>query len=498
MIDLEGRIIRNFAAHCLNYENQPFIIEPFGQREMTYGELMHKSAILMKMLFKHGITKGDRVVLCFNNQLEFVISHFALLRVGAIAIPLQPTSSNEKTGYILEQTQPRIILANRAMDFDNIGSKVQVIEVNAQLFENSTKSQFEYKDVYLDDEDPIAILYTSGTTGIPKGAVMKYGAVVADFLEYGEALGFNHETRFILAMPVWHSDGWDFSVLLPFLFGASVLLLPPFDAKIAGKFDWLLNEARGNVLVAVPSMLSALLTLRYRYKQPIKGLLKAVLCGSAKLHQNIIESFEKEFGTRILENYGLTETLLIAHYSPGDQYKQGSVGKVSPQCEVRFEEDGEILVSSPFLFEGYYLEPELTAKAYDGKWFHTGDLGYVDEERYLYLKGRKRNVINKAGIKIDPNEIDEVFLRYPCVTDVVTIGVEDTVYGQEIIAFVTVSDTNITAEVLENHARTNLEKVKRPKSIHIVPAIYRNNMGKVNRDELLSLQNQVKIEGREC
>lgn len=489
-----------FVLTCLKEPEALFIIEAYTDRSVTYGDLLQMVNGLANVLYERRIRQGDRVVLMFDNQLEFIVAHFALLRLGAIAVPLAANVNEEMLQHVLNQAQPSCLLGKEGLklpgelhvDHTSPDAPMFVLTITEQQLRQDMSHDTTFSPSLLHDDDPIAILYTSGTTGRSKGVIMKYGAVLADFDDFGQDLSFDCSTRIIQMMPIHHADGWCYSFLLPFRFGSSVLLTPTFQASVGASFDRLVGQYGGNVLIAVPSMLKSLLAFKPRYREPVEGKLHYVLCGSAKLHHELVASFEAQFDTRILENYGSTEALLIAYYTPETPYRKGSVGTRAPRCEIRITEDGEIAVRSPYLFGGYYELPEVTAEVLKDGWYYTGDEGLVDEDGFLHLAGRKtQDVINKAGNKIPASAIDEVLLAYSGVVDAATLGLPDAVYGEDVYSFVAASEVGKVAEAeLMEYARATLPREQWPKRIVIVEAIPRTAIGKVIRPDLIELLKQ--------
>ncbi|HHV30586.1 class I adenylate-forming enzyme family protein [Acetivibrio mesophilus] len=482
----------DFIKKCEENREHIFIIEPFTQRTVTYGQLLNCCMILKDELTQMGVSKGDRIVLSFRNEIEYVISYFSVLCLGAIPVPVNPDVKSTEIQSIVSDTLASIILTRSREEekSHSLSSLVHYVEMESFLnrerhAEDTINTEFEYSET-------AAIMYTSGTTGKPKGVVLKLKAVLNGFREFGEDFDFDANTRIIQPMPVYHADGWCFSTLLPFLFGSTVILAPDFGTYVALNFDKLVCDFKGNTMICVPSMLSLLIAVKDRFDDKIKGMLKHVLCGSARLDPEILFRFEAEYNTKVYDNYGLTETLLIAYYSPKIEYRCGSVGKIPKNREVCIAEDGEILVSSEFLFGGYYNNTISTSKVYDGKWFYTGDTGYIDEDNYLYLTGRKKEIINKGGIKVYPNEVSETILRYPGIIDVATIGFEDEMYGEEIYSFVVSSpDVDISEEKVLSYVKQNISQLKCPKKIIFIDIIPKNELGKVNYKVLQEKLKQV-------
>lgn len=463
------------------YGPQPFLFEPEREIEISYSQLDDYSAVVAGMLSSQGVIEGDRILLFFDNCVEFVIAYFATLRLKAIAVPLQINYEPARLEYVIAQTKPAMILYQAGCPMPV--KQVQNLALDYRTIAATTSVMLETKD--FSTEDTIAILYTSGTTGQPKGALLQWGHFIENIADYGIDLGIDSNTRFIVSMPITHIDGWTYSTLQPFIFGASAVVTATFSAKIAATFDQFLNVRGGNVFVCVPSMLSGLLAMRPRLNLAPVGALDFVICGSSKMTPELKAQFEAGFHTTVLENYGSTEALLVAYYTKDIPYKPNSVGKVPVKCRVRIQQNGEIAISSPYVFKEYYRDSARTSQVFQDGWYLIGDMGRIDADGYLFLMGRRQDTINKAGIKIDPTEIDEIIAAHPAVLESATIGIENQMNSQDIYSFVRVSME--VCDLLE-HIKKNLPSIKWPKKIIYVPRLPKNQLGKVVREDLLKLK----------
>ncbi|MBY9080128.1 class I adenylate-forming enzyme family protein [Paenibacillus sp. CGMCC 1.18879] len=477
----------NFLLHYFKvFSDRPFIIEPQRKLILTYKDMEQLTANLADILWSKNVRKGDNVAVFFDNEIEFVISYFSILRLGAVCVPLSTTYGPNKLDSIISKLNPQLILhkSHNDLTFPFINTyEVDFTRLVPQV--NQT-----FMDAQLTPDDPIAIMFTTGTTGEPKGTIIYCGSFIENIQDYGDDLTVNESTRFIQSMPVYHIDGWTYSTLQPFIFGASTILTRTFNAQIAAEFDSLVHDWGGNLFISVPSMLSALLHMSNRYSRKFQGELKYVICGSSKLHYDLMKQFESCFQTRILENYGSTEALLVAYYSPSIPYKKNSVGRVPEKCNVVIGTEDEILIKSPYLFREYFHDPHRTKEAFENGYYKIGDIGYLDDDRYLYLLGRNRDIINKSGIKIDPSEIDEQLLAYQGVIDAATIGVENSYDSQTIVSFIKTNVPNFNLSQLQDYIHSKLEAQKWPQQIHIVPHIPKNHIGKIMRDELVKIIHQ--------
>lgn len=472
--------MNDFIKKCERNANKPFITEVLSGRVMTYGDLLKNVRYYAGLLIQKGIKKYDRVLLCFENQLEYVIASFSVLFVGATAIPVNPGSKGDYLEYILDQADPSVLLYGDGIEIKNFStSKAERIVVR---YGDAIEVAQDLTAEYIDNDFPLIILYTSGTTGNPKGVVLGYSAVYEDFMDYGRCYGFNDSTNFIVSLPLYHGDGWCHSVFCPYFFEASTVLTPVFNLKVAGLFDQLVLDGHDNILIAVPTMLEQLTMMKPRYSD-IEGKLRMVLCGSSKLRPEVLENFEDEFKTRVYENYSLTESLMIAYFSPETESRPGSVGKIVDRCTVRILDDGEIVVRSPYIFKEYFHEPDLTESILKDGWLYTGDTGYV-EDGYLFLTGRKKEIINKGGYKIDPNEVNTAIMKYPDIKDCITLGVADDAGSEKVISLVTVKSGTLDEKQLYLVLNKTLMREKLPDKVYVVSDIKRNALAKVEKCEI--------------
>ncbi|TCJ15216.1 long-chain fatty acid--CoA ligase [Parasulfuritortus cantonensis] len=459
------------------FAERHFAVEPRRRRRLTYSELAHASAALAERLIACGIRPGDRVLLVSGNSLEFVVSYFAVLRLHAVAVPLGPDEEANRIHDVIVDAQPRLaLIADDARPY-----LVDVPTMPVDLDALASAAVAHLPEVPFAADEPIALLYTSGTTGRPKGAALRWGHFIENIMDYGHDLDVGPTTRFIVSMPMWHIDGWTYSTLQPLLFGASVTIAPLFDAHVAATFDQLLEPDHRNVLIAVPAMLSALIAIRGRRPSGGGQALNYVICGSSRLAPELQGQFERLFDTIVLQNYGSTEALLVAYYTRQIPYREGSVGRIPAKCRVRILPDGQIGVAGAYVFDGYFQDPARTGLAFEDGWYLIGDIGTVDADGYLYLHGRRNDMINKAGIKFDPVEIDEIIESHPAVVESATLGIDNERQSQDIVSFVQVCQP---AADLERFVKERLPQVQWPTRIVVMDNLPRNLLGKVIKSQL--------------
>jgi long-chain acyl-CoA synthetase len=487
---------RIVLEQLLRNKSQQLVIDSHAEKIYTYDDVYRKSVGIANFLFDQGVRQGSMVGIILNNCIEFVTIYIANLLLGAISIPLNPNFNYYDYDFILEKCQPDVILTTtekmEQLNTSDLINRYRFLILEKLRFAelDAAKLSFVLPDVQWDDT--IAVLYTSGTTGKPKGVIMKFGAVFENFKQFGINLGFNQHTRFMQVVPMFHAHGWLYSTIVPILFGASFVLNEPFGVRLCLSFWEIVRKYGANVMVGVPSMLTSLLQLKDRYEGMPRGMLEYMVCGSAFLHVNLKKSFETTFGTSIYEFYGSTETLYIAYHHPGITYREGAVGKVfSAGCQVRVAEDGELFVKTKYLFKGYLAEDELTSAVLNDGWYQTGDLGRIDHEGYIYLTGRKKDLINKGGFKVSPKEITDALLRHEAIIDAATIGVPDRMYGEEIYSFVHLRDADAIREAdLYQYCKEVLNPIICPRRIVVLRAIPKNSVGKVDKFKLREIVEQ--------
>ncbi len=460
-------LIRDTAAR---FADRPFLVIPAEHRSYSYGDIWDVSLRLSAQLRREGVASGDRVLVLLDNGPLYVMAAFAAMLIGATLVPLSPRTPAPHLHRLREETGARL-----------------VIDSSFRL--QATASAGWNRGHEMAATDALVVLYTTGTTGKQKGVVLTAGPVLANFTEYGARMGFGTHTRFLQPMPPYHADGWNFTLLLPFLHGAAVVLPHPSVPAMCRQFGELVQGAGANVLVGVPSILSALVSFAHRYLDP-NGLAYAI-SSSETLYAQLKHDFEVTFSAPVYDLYGLTETQIVSYYCADIPWKEGSVGKLQRGVEIRGGPGGEIQVRSPYLFAGYFGERHATAEETRGEWFRTRDLGRIDEDGYLFLEGRMDAVITRGGNKVLPSHVDAVLREHPTVAEAATVGVRDRQGIEAIYSFVTASPDEATATALRRHCEAHLEPWARPTRVVFVKELPRSPGGKVDMAALRELAAEV-------
>lgn len=482
--------------------DRTFLVFDEDGREIDFAELDRATSRVAALLRQEGIPKGGVVGLLLANVPEFVLAYLGAMRMGAVANPINCHLTSHEIHQILEHSGARILftssefygrvaaIRDRLPDLETVvlvdpsGSlPKRTLDFRRALAEASPEPDAP-EDVRGDD--PAMIIYTSGTTGQPKGVVLTNRNLLADARDLTLWFGFDSSTRMGCVLPLFHVNGEVVTTITPLFFGGSVVLFRKFQTT---RFWHALSERRIRVVSIVPTVLYMLLHHSRLDGRPDASAVKFFICGAAPLPVELHSQFEETFGIPIIEGYGLSETTCYSSMNPIDgSRKIGSIGRpIGNEMRVVDEEGldcppgvlGEIVIRGENVMCGYHRMPEVTAEVIRGGWLHSGDLGMRDAEGYFYCLDRKKDVINRAGSKIYPREIDEVLHRHPLVKDAATIGVPNEIYGEEVKSYVVLkSGALATRGDLLDHCREYLAHFKCPKTIHFVDEIPKGPTGK--------------------
>src|SRR6266480_8099854 len=490
-------------------------------REYTNVEIAKEATQLAVGLRRSGIEKGDRVIVMMLNCPEVIISYQAISRAGGVIIPVLPLLKGPEVHYIAENSAAKAVitspillplLRNALADVPTMKHIISTGIEGEERDQSRTYTVHAYKDVvtsgeafadhYLQDfeevslapEDPAVILYTSGTTGHPKGVLLTHRNVVSNAVSgrgsgsVEEGTPSVHEVQLAI-LPLAHAYGLVASNV-GYLNGVVAVLHPRFDTTAVLSA---IERYRINGFAGVPAMYVALLYTPDADKYDTSSLENCV-CGSAPLPVAVLEAFEQKFNCRILEGYGLTEasTVLTGH-GVDMVRKPGSVGTPVEGVEIRIVDDndqpvptgevGEIIARGANIMQGYYNMPAETQAALRNGWLYTGDMGRLDEDGYLYIVERKKDLIIRGGLNIYPRDVEEVLNRHPAVVEAAVVGIPSERMGEEVKAFV-VMRSPVDAETLMAYCRESLANYKTPSHIEFISALPRNAVGKIDKKEL--------------
>jgi long-chain acyl-CoA synthetase len=466
---------------------------------MTCQALDEASARVAGVLRERGLRPGDRVGIMMPNVAEVPVVYYGVLRAGGVVVPMNPLLKVREVAYYLGDSGAGLIFAWHAFADPARGGAEQAgaeaIVVDAVSFPDllgSADPDYGVEDAA--DGDTAVILYTSGTTGQPKGAELTHGNLIGNTeAARADIVRARPDDVIFGGLPLFHVFGQTVALNVAVASGACLTLLPRFDATRALR---IIAEHRVTVFEGVPTMYVALLHAADRADYDTSAL-RTCISGGAALPVEVLRGFEEAFGVPVLEGYGLSETSPVASFNhPGRERKPGSIG--TPIRDVRMRvvdkedhevplgEVGEIAISGPNVMKGYWHQPAATAEAIRGGWFHTGDLARVDEDGYFYIVDRKKDLIIRGGYNVYPREIEEVLYEHPAVAEAAVIGLPHPALGEEVGAAVALkAGIVITAEELRDYVKAQVAAYKYPRQVWFVDALPKGPTGKIVKRDIV-------------
>lgn len=496
-----GELLKLQARHAAH---DTFLHLPGRSQTVTFGDASTLAEKYGSYLRRYGVTAGERVIILLPNGLESAISMLAVMSIGAVAVPLNPRSTGDEIRQALSLSSARYVVCESALQksmFSDFGTSQFSLNHDddqaVTVIEMIPKSAVpEGQDKPVQPADPALILYTSGTTGIPKGVVLSHRNLLANALYVRNAHRLTSEDTALCLLPFFHINGLVVTLLTPLLTGQAVVVPARFDT--ARFWSWV-GEYRVTWVSAVPTILSLLLSSAETPRKDALNTLRFARSASAPLPVAVLDKFERRFGVPVIETYGISEAAcqVTANPMPPSVRKPGSAGRpIGNEMKIVGEAGselptgvtGEVIIRGDNIFGGYLDNPDADCEALRNGWFHTGDLGYLDEDGYLFLTGRKKELINRAGEKIAPREVEEVIHHLPEVETVGVVGVPNNLYGEEVAAFITLrSGRYLTREQVTGYCRDHLSGYKVPKEIFFIDDLPKGPSGKVQRRRLLDV-----------
>jgi long-chain acyl-CoA synthetase len=485
----------------------------FGKEKWNFRRLYNDALRFASGLQAYGIKKGDRVAMLLNNGPEFVIAYFGTIYLGAEIVPLNTFLKDEEVAYILNDCMVKAFITSG--DFKNIFSAVDVnkiisLKVIIGIDEIPVKYvsfASVYKDTVIEKDDPgdgdtAAIIYTSGTTGHPKGAMITHANLMADVIGCTDAIRVTQRDRFILFLPMFHSFSFTVCVLVPIYkrcFVNVIRSILPFSNIIKSLvFD------RITIFVAIPQVYKVFSARKI--PKIALWLVRIRLCisGGAPLPGEILKKFEDRFRIPLLEGYGLSEASPVVSVNPIDKIrKEGSVGPAIPGVkviirdeegmEVKTGEIGEITIKGPNIMKGYFNKPGETKEAIKDGVLYTGDIGRIDEDGYIFIMDRKKDLIIVNGMNLYPREIEEVLYMHPSIADAAVVGKRDATHGEIAIGVIQFKEGKSESEMeIRKFCRIHLGTFKVPHRFVFWKEMPRNGTGKILKREIKRIINEEK------
>ena len=469
-----------------------------GDAEMTYARLEERSARLAALLGEHGIEPGDRVGVMLPNVPEFPIAYYGVLRAGAIVVPMNVLLKRREIAFYLGDSGAKLLLAWHGFLDDAEGGAAdagaELVAVEPEAFAATLEGlEPTAAPVDTDAEDTAVLLYTSGTTGKPKGAALSHRNLDQNSeITSRTTLMVDAGDVVLGALPLFHTFGQTVGMNASMRVGATLTLVPKFDPGEA-----LATMERDGVthFYGVPTMYGALLHHPDRESFDTSAL-RICMTGGASMPVEVLRGFEEAFDTELMEGYGLSETSPVACSGhPGQVRKAGSIGTPIEQVEMRIvDEDGndvpqgevgEIAIRGHNIMKGYWERPDATAEAIRDGWFHSGDLGRVDEDGYFFIVDRKKDMIIRGGYNVYPREVEEVLYEHPQIREAAVLGVPDEQWGEEIGAAVVLEPgAELAPAEISAYVREAIAAYKYPRVVWFIDELPKGPTGKIVKREI--------------
>jgi long-chain acyl-CoA synthetase len=469
-----------------------------GPTSLTYGELDDRAARLATLLRERGIEPGDRVGVMLPNVLEFPVAYYGILRAGAVVVPMNVLLKRREIAYYLEDSGAKLLLAWHGFLEDattgaaDAGAELIAVEPGefAALLDG-VESMEGIAEV--EDEDTAVILYTSGTTGQPKGAELSHVNLIRNADVSSRTNTTVGPGDIVLgALPLFHTFGQTVSMNASILVGATLTLVPKFDPG-----QVLETMARDGVthFYGVPTMYGALLHHPGR-EDFDTSTLRVCMTGGSSMPVEVLRAFEDAFGAIVLEGYGLSETSPVASCNhPNMERKAGSIGTPIEGVEMRIVDEndaevpqgdvGEIVIRGHNIMKGYWGRPDATEEALRGGWFHSGDMGREDEDGYFFVVDRKKDMIIRGGYNVYPREVEELLYEHPAIREAAVVGVPHDEWGEEIGAAVVLEPgAEASPEEISAWVRERIAAYKYPRVVWFLEDLPKGPTGKILKREI--------------
>jgi long-chain acyl-CoA synthetase len=469
-----------------------------GDATLTYAELDERSARLATLLHEGGLEAGDRIGVMLPNVPEFPVAYYGVLRAGGVVVPMNVLLKRREIAFYLEDSGAKLLLAWHGFAEE---ARVGAADAGAELIEVEPASFAELlagqePAAGLADtsaEDTAVILYTSGTTGKPKGAELTHFNLSRNADIASRTTCVIAESDIVLGtLPLFHSFGQTVSMNASLRVGATLTLIPRFDPEEA-----LATMERDRVthFYGVPTMYGALLHHPGRERFDTSAL-RTCITGGASMPVEVLRGFEEAFGCVVCEGYGLSETSPVASSNhPDMERKPGSIGTPLEEVEMKVvdEDDeevaqgevGEIVIRGHNIMKGYWQRPEATAEAMRGGWFHSGDMARVDEEGYFFIVDRKKDLIIRGGYNVFPREVEEVLYEHPKIREAAVLGIPHDQLGEEVGAAVVLHDgEELAPEEVSEFVKERIAAYKYPRAVWFMDDLPKGPTGKILKREI--------------
>jgi len=473
-----NEIINNCSPEhiAMRHNGESITYETLNKHVNKYATYLHAT----------GVSTGDYVGLYYGNSPEFIYTYLAVSALGGVIVPFNRMLTENEVAYIAEDADMKHIVTMKTLEIDAQYNQIVLPDVQEAILKTAV---LDLPTIERSIDDVNTVIYTSGTTGKPKGAMLTHANLISNAISSIDHFNLNADDIHLCVLPMFHSFAWTVSVSTALYTGATIVIEDTFHPK---NIIQRIREEQISIVSGVPAMYSYYLSLG---KKEDFESVRAFISGGAALPVEILENFEKKMAKKICEGYGLSESSPVVSINPVNRTKAGSIGRPIKDVSVKIVdtagnerptgESGEIVVQGPNVMKGYKNLPEETAKAIVDDWLHTGDVGYIDEDGYIYIVDRIKDIIIVSGLNVYPREIEELIYSYGGVLEAAVIGQEDKRRGEIPVAFVAVEDKDrFDIAGLEAFLQKNLAQFKWPKKVTLMDALPKNATGKIMKRAL--------------
>ena len=439
----------------------------FEGAAFTFAQIDNRADRTAALLTARGLVRGDRLCVYLSNCVEFIDLYLACVRIGIIFVPVNILYREREIQHILADSQPKALVAR-----ESVPASIPVWRLDElQILESAPPMR-----AGLDGDSPAALVYTSGTTGTSKGAILTHNNFFTNALNLTSCWEITAEDRFLLSLPLFHVHGLANGIHCWLASGCRMRLLERFEHhKAVAEF----LDFRPTLFFGVPTIYVRLLDIPLEAAREIGSFMRLFVSGSAPLPAQVLDEFHERFGHTILERYGMTETLMNISNPYRGERRPGTVGLPLPGVSVRLVE-GEVQLRGSNVFAGYWHRPEATAEAFENGWFRTGDMGEISGDGYYTLLGRKSDLIISGGFNIDPREIEDFLMEQEGIAEAAVAGQPDPIRGEVPVAYIVARRPFDPAD-LEARCRSTFASFKIPRAFIGVESLPRTALGKVQK-----------------
>lgn len=469
-----------------NNSERVFINDAINENSYTYNDIHILSLKMISIFNKYGLSVGDRVSIVTENSIEAVIVYFAALYYGITIIPISSKLTENEASYILENSKSKYLIVT-SLAYEKQYYKHNIKNIKIKLSDVNNESYIENKPFFnIDKNEESLIIYSSGTTGRPKAIVHSFFNLARNASLFNNKMDIGNTNVFFNFLNLTYLGGYYNLLMLPFMAEGRVVLFKQFDLSLISKIPKLIEEYKVNTLWLVPAIASILVKfdrLNDETKSIYNKFIDLCLIGTAPLSQRLKMDFENKYNLKLYQNYGLSETLFISVDTISED-DCNIVGDILEDIEIKVLDNGEILVKTPYMMHGY-LDEDIMKSSFEQEWFKTGDIGIVKDNKLIFNE-RKKDIIIRGGENISPKEIENTIQKLDFVDDVVVIGVEHDIYGEDIIAFIiSIGDTkNECLHEVRQICEDELSSNKIPSNFIFVDSFPRTDSGKIDKKQL--------------